>query len=111
MNFLQKYEESSIFLFFFLVFIMFLTASWMPSGTASKLLCRCRMLGSDFFFAATAFKLHNVAVGHTKGMFNLAKPNLGLPNPSWVSKFYTEHKMVLCFMGFILKTQVMFFNP
>jgi hypothetical protein len=29
---------------------------------------------------------------------NLAKPNLGLPTPSWVSTFYTEHKMVLCFI-------------
>jgi hypothetical protein len=25
------------------------------------------------------------------GMFNLAKPNLGLANPSWVCLFLTEH--------------------
>jgi hypothetical protein len=27
----------------------------------------------------------------TIGMFNLAKPNLGLPKPSWVCLFLTEH--------------------
>jgi hypothetical protein len=37
-------------------------------------------------------------------MFNLSKPNLGFPNPNWVSKIYTEHKMVLYFMGFIINT-------
>jgi hypothetical protein len=31
-----------------------------------------------------------------------------LLNPSWVSKFYTEHKMVLCFMGFILNASNVF---